>query len=268
MGRPRQVLTVTKGHAFDQNAFAEMLRSLPGIECTQVEQPAAQLHFAPAEAERWDAYLMYDMPGYVFKPDHTSPDLLDPPDDFRANFTSLVERGHGFVFLHHALAAWPTWDRYASVMGGRFRFVRGEEGPDSGYRHAVEQRITPVADHPVLAGLGSGFTICDELYLAETYDETITPLLVTDAELTDRTLWSAWNAVVGRRDTNEGWEHPPGSGVVAWVREHPSSRIVYLQFGDSAAAFANPAYRRLLTNALEWVSGSSGSASRHTATRL
>ncbi len=258
MDVPLQIMAVTKGHAYDRNAFGAMLDALPGIECTQVEQPAAQVHFKGQEPTRWDAYLMYDMPGFAFKPDHSAPDLFEPPTDFRDDFTSLVDRGHGFVFVHHALAAWPTWDEYAEVMGGRFRFVRDDEHPDSGYRHAVEQRIVPASDaaatHPVLDGLQDGFTIVDEVYLAETYTADITPLLVTDAELTDSTVWSTWNAVVGKRDTNDGWQHPAGSGVAAWVREHPRSRIVYLQFGDSPAAFGNPAYRRLLTNALEWVS--------------
>ena len=257
MRSPRQILAVTKGHGYDRNSFSDLLDVLPGIACTQVEQPAAQLHFSGAEPDRWDAYLLYDMPGFVFKSDHSHPDLLDPPQAYRDDFTSLVERGHGFVFMHHALAAWPTWEEYASIMGGRFRFLRDERRPDSGYRHDVEQRITPVTEavgHPVLDGLHDGFTITDELYLAEIHHADITPLLVTDAELTDRTLWSTWNAVIGRRDTNDGWEHPRGSGVVAWVRNHPRSRIAYLQFGDGAAAFGNPAFRRLLANALHWVS--------------
>ncbi|HWD03501.1 MAG TPA: ThuA domain-containing protein [Kribbella sp.] len=252
-----KVLAVTRGHAYDRNAFSSMLDALPGIECAQVEQPAAQWHFAGAEPERWDAYLMYDMPGFGFKPEHTHPDLFGPPEEFRNDFLRVVERGHGFVFLHHALAAWPTWEEYGQIMGGRFRFVRDNTHPDSGYRHAVEQKISAVARHPVVAGLEDGFSITDELYLGE-IDDTVTPLLVTDAELTDRTLWSTWNAVLGRRDTNDGWEHPRGSGVVAWIREHPRSRIVYLQFGDGPEAFGNPAFRTLLANALAWVSDRPG----------
>lgn len=254
MGERLDVLSVTKGHKYDRTAFGAMLDALPGMECTQVEHPAAQVHFSPAEAAKWDAFLMYDMPGYVFKADHTHPDLVDPPDSFRSDFSQLVEAGHGFVFVHHALAAWPTWPEYGRVMGGRFHFVRTDDQADSGYRHAVTQNVSPVGTHPVLAGLENGFSITDELYLNEVYDDAITPLLTTDAELTDETLWSTWNAVLGRRDTNDGWEHPKGSRVVAWVRDHPRSRIIYIQLGDSADAFSNPAYRRLLANALAWVS--------------
>jgi type 1 glutamine amidotransferase len=253
-----EVLAVTRGHAFDRNAFGTMLESLSSVACTQVEQPAAQVHFSPGQSGRWDAFLMYDMPGYEFHADHSPPRLLDPPEDFRRDFLDLVDRGHGFVFLHHALAAWPRWDEYGEVIGGRFRFVREDGRPDSGYRHAVPQHISAVTPgHPVVAGLEDGFDIRDELYLVDVADQKITPLLTTDAELTDRTLWSTWNAVIGRRDSNEGWSHPPGSGVVAWVRDHPRSRIVYIQFGDGPDAFANPGFRRLLDNALRWA-GSAG----------
>jgi hypothetical protein len=253
--RQRRVLVATGGHAFDAGAFSELLCSLGGFAFTQAEQPAVQREFADDRPAAWDAFLMYDMPGYEFHPDHSPPALFDPPEDFQRNFVTLVEGGHGFVFLHHALASWPTWDDYTAVIGGRFRFVRDDDNPDSGYRHAVPQRITSVAPgHPVLAGLGEGFEIEDEVYLADVFDGAVIPLLVTDAELTDRTVWSTWNAVLGRRGTNDGWRHPHGSNVVAWVRKHPRSRIVYIQFGDGPSAFGNAGFRRLLANALTWVS--------------
>lgn len=247
------VLTVIGGHAFDHDAFRTMLDSLT-VDCTLVEQPSAQVHFASDQADRWDAYLMYDMPGYEFQADHTAPHLFGPPAEYRNNFLELVDRGHGFVFLHHALASWPTWSEYSAIMGGRFRFVRKNGRPDSGYRHDVDQKIAIVAHgHPVLEGLSDGFLIRDELYLAE-IDDGVEPLLVTDAELTDRTVWSTWNAVVGDRDSNKGWTHPAAPGAaVAWIRPHPKSRIVYIQFGDGPSAFGNASFRRLLNNALTWV---------------
>lgn len=226
-----------------------------------MEQPAAQTFFRPDVAAEWDAYLMYDMPGYTFHADHSSPEFHDPPAEFRRNFADVVDAGHGFVFLHHALASWPTWPLYAQTMGGRFRFVADRSGPDSGYRHEVEQRIEVVdRAHPVVAGLGEGFDICDETYLCEVGPD-VRPLLRTTTELSTRTLWSTGNAVAGRRDTNDGWVHPPNSdGVVAWVVPHERSRIVYIQFGDGPSAFGNNSFRRLLTNALGWVAEASPSA--------
>jgi uncharacterized protein len=254
MSQALRVLVATKGHAYDRNAFTAMLDALPSVDCTQVEQPAAQVHFSPEEAAGWNAYLLYDMPGYEFHRDHSSPTLFDPPEQFRRDFSALVERGHGFVFLHHAAASWPTWPEYSAIIGARFRFVREDTAPDSGYRHAVPQRVTAIdPDHPILAGLADGFEIVDEAYLMDIDEAGIVPLLTTDAALTQDAVWSTWNAVLGRRDTNDGWVHPPGSGVVAWVRPHPHSRIVYIQFGDSASAFGNENFRTLLDNALTWV---------------
>ena len=158
MTHQRRILVATGGHAFNADAFSDLLASLDGFACSQAEQPAVRREFVGDRPADWDAFLMYDMPGYEFHPDHSPPTLFDPPEDFRRNFLALVERGHGFVFLHHALASWPTWEDYTSVIGGRFRFVRDGDNPDSGYRHAVAQRITPVAlGHPVLAGLDGGF---------------------------------------------------------------------------------------------------------------
>lgn len=252
----KRILAVTRGHNFERNTFTAMVDGLDGLAVSQVEQPAAETFFRPEISAEWDAYLMYDMPGYTFHRDHRPADLHDPSPEFRENFLAAVERGHGFVFVHHALASWPTWPEYADVMGGRFRFIRGGgigDAPDSGYRHEVDQTIRVVdPDHPVTAGLDGGFEIRDETYLCEVSDE-VRPLLATSTPLTVENHWSSWNAVLGRRDTNDGWEHPAGSGTVAWERPHPRSRIVYLQFGDGPSAYQNPAFQRLLSNALHWV---------------
>jgi type 1 glutamine amidotransferase len=251
-----RTLVATGGHAFHRDAFSRMLDGLDGFGCTQVEQPAAQAFFRPDLASDWDAFLMYDMPGYTFHRDHSAPDLHDPPERFKTDFARCVNEGHGFVFLHHALASWPTWPEYAAVVGGRFRFAADGDKPDSGYRHGVEQHLTTTLDHPVTAGLGDGFDICDETYLAET-DPDVLQLLRTSVPLRDTELWSVGNAVRGQRDSNDGWSHPPSSGVVAWIRPHPVSRIVYLQPGDGPSAFDNAGFRLLLANALQWVSAAS-----------
>ena len=57
---------------------------------------------------------------------------------------------------------------------------------------------------------------------------------------------------------NEGWRHEPGSPLVGWTRRHGASRIVYLQPGDGPAAYANPHFRRLVSNAIEWASQARG----------
>ncbi|MCZ4653861.1 ThuA domain-containing protein [Gordonia amicalis] len=261
MTAPLRVLAVTRGHNFERNAFTAMLDALPGVEVSQVEQPAAQTFFRAENASEWDAFLMYDMPGYTFHRDHSPVDLHEPPSRFREDFEGLVAAGHGFVFLHHALASWPTWPEYSALIGGRFRFVPGDGQPDSGYRHEVDQRIRVLdRSHPITAGVDAEFALRDETYLCAV-DEGVHPLLATDVPLDTTTHYSTYNAVQGRRDTNDGWSHEPGSGVVGWVKPHDTSRIAYLQFGDGPSAYGNENFRRLLTNALTWAAGASPEAS-------
>ena len=162
------------------------------------------------------------------------------------------------VFLHHALAGWPTWERHAEVLGGRFHYqqarLRGVDWPASGYRHDVEQTVTVVdGDHPVCAGLPSAFRVTDEAYLCPVFEDEVVPLLRSDHAFESSGFWSADLAIRGRRDENDGWTHPVGSDLVGWATAHGRSPIVYLQFGDGPTAHADEHVRRLLTNAVVWV---------------
>ena len=252
----RNILLVTKGHPFEREPFFETFDALEGVEWTHVEQPAAQALFDVRYARDYDAYVMYDMPGVAFGAH--GPDFAEPDADYKRRFLALIESGHGFVFLHHAIAGWPAWPGFADIVGGRFLYLPGElrgvACQDSGYRHGVTHTVRPVADHPVTAGVPPSFEITDELYLFEVFDDDVTPLLASDYEFVRDNFYSA-AAVVrdGRMYDNEGWEHPPGSNLIGWCREQGGSRIVYLQCGDDPVAYANPYFRQLIGNAIAWV---------------
>ena len=95
----------------------------------------------------------------------------------------------------------------------------------------------------------------DELYLYEVFEEEVQPLLVSDYEFDQANFYSAKQAVKdGKMFSNEGWEHAPGSKLIGWTREVGKSRIVYLQCGDDPVAYANEHLRKLIANAIKWVS--------------
>lgn len=257
MTSPYDIAIVTKGHPFEAEPFFAMFDSLDGVSWTHAEQPDAQALFSVEAAAPYDAFVLYDMPGIAFRADGP-PDFAEPDPAYRQRFDELVERGHGFVFLHHAIAGWPAWEGYGDLVGGRFLYlpatVHGTPCQDSGYRHDVTHEVRVLRRHPVTEGLPERFTITDELYLYEVFEEDVEPLLASDYVFEAGNFYSAARVVrEGRMFSNEGWEHPTGSNLIGWTRQQGNSRIVYLQCGDGPSAYASPHFRRLLGNAIAWV---------------
>lgn len=256
-GAELEVLLVTKGHPFERDPFFDVFESWPGISYSAVEQPAAQAFFTPQAADPYDAIVLYDMPGIEFRPG-AAPAFHDPPEAFVTGFRELLDAGKGFVFLHHAIAGWPSWPEYAEILGGSFLYepatVRGRSRPNSGYRHGVKHRVSAVEPgHPVLEGLAEGFEIEDELYLFEAFEDEVVPLLRSDYEFTGENFYSASLAVRGELFSRRDWTHPTGTNLIGWARSSGASPIVYLAMGDGPAAYANPGFRKVLENAVRWV---------------
>ena len=253
-----RVLLVTKGHPFAREPFFAVFDDAPGIEWTHVEQPAAQALLEPGRAARWDVIVFYDMPGIRFTGSEPPVELHEPPATLVHDFEALLESGKGMVFLHHAVAGWPAWPRYAEVIGARFHYqpatLAGVDYPDSGYRFDVRHRVEVLDPaHPVCAGLGDGFELTDELYLFPVLSADVVPLLRTTFDTGDPSRFSSADlAVRGVRGSNEGWTHPPGSDLVGWVKHAGRSPVAYLQLGDGPVTYADPSFRRVLSNAIGW----------------
>lgn len=256
---PLKVLLAVRGHPFDRTALDAPFQAMAGITTTVVDQPAAAQLMNPDGMAPYDALVLYDMPGMDFSDPAQMPRLIDPGDSFRRGFEALLDSGKGIVALHHALAGWPAWPGYGEHLGGRFLYrpaqVRGTVRCDSGYRHGVSYTATVVApEHPVMAGIPASFAMTDELYLAEIFEDDVTPLLRAEHRFTRDNFWSAAAAMDGRMFDNEGWEHPDGSNLIGWTRRARNSPVVYLQPGDDQVTYDNPVYRQLLENAIRWVS--------------
>ena len=252
------IALMTKGHPYEREPFCAMFDTMPGVDWCLVEQPAAQALFDPEHARQFDAFVLYDMPGIRFR-DGAPPEFETPSASLKQNLQALLEQGHGFVFLHHAIAGWPAWPEYADLIGGRFNYLpatlRGCATQDSGYRHGVTHTVRVVDNHPVTQGLPAEFQITDELYLYEVFEDDIHPLLISEHEFVSENFYSAAKVVVeGKMYDNEGWHHDPGSNLIGWTRTPGNNRIVYLQCGDDPAAYANPHFRQLIANAIAWVS--------------
>lgn len=253
-----RVAVVTKGHPFDADAFFAVFDSFDDVEWEHVEHPAALELVRPEQADRFDAFVMYDMPGVVFDRGGGPASHVDPPDGYIEDLDALLERGKGMVFLHHAIAGWPGSTRYGEIIGGRFHYTparwNGIDLPDSGYRHDVTHTVDVLdPEHPIASGVESSFEITDELYLYPVDEANVTPLMRSRHRFESDGFYSADLAVRGTRGSNEGWSHPTGSDLVAWTRQEGPSRIAYVQFGDGPQTYADPNYRRIVHNAIDWV---------------
>lgn len=253
-GRLR-VLVVTAGHSFEADPFFEMFRADSGIQWENVEQPEAMACFGADQLGRWDTIVMYDMPGISFVDGESV--LIDPPGDFQRRFLEMLEAGQGFVFLHHAMSAWPSWPEYADIIGGRFHYTPGElhgtMWPDSGYHFDVTHHVSLTdPGHPICEGVEDGFELTDELYMVPILEGNLVPLLRTDAPMTSDHFFSAALAIKKRYNDRSGWTHPPASSLLGWVKTAGLSPVAYLQPGHGPSAYANPNYRRLVANAIRW----------------
>jgi type 1 glutamine amidotransferase len=247
---------VTGGHPFDRKAFFAMLDVVVDGTWRHLEQPPAAARIADASLDA-DVVVFYDMPGVEFTRADPPVRLVDPAAAVVDGFDRMLERGVPMVFLHHAIAGWPTWDAYARLIGGRFHYAaarfEGVDHPASGYRHDVTHEIEVVDPaHPICAGLDPVFTLTDELYLFPVIESGVVPLLRSRASFSSDEFFSADLAIRGERDSRRGWDHPAGSALVAWTRREGNSPVAYIQFGDGPDTYADPNYRTVLGNALRW----------------
>ena len=256
-GEKLNVLVAAKGHPYLRDPFMAMFDEMQGVSATLVEQPVAAQLMNPDDMKGFDALVLYDMPGVDFRV-ADPPSYVEPGEDFKQGFRALLESGFGVVALHHAIAGWPAWEEYAELLGGRFLYkpgkLRGIQRPDSGYRHDVVHEVHAVdRTHPVLAGIPERFTLTDELYLSEVLEDSVTPVLRSNHRFTRDNFYSATLAISGKTFSNEGWSHQDGSNLVGWVKRARKSPLVYLQPGDGPPTYADSNYRRLIANAIHWV---------------
>ncbi|HEY6599099.1 MAG TPA: ThuA domain-containing protein [Pseudomonadales bacterium] len=264
------LLIVTKGHAFDHNAFLAMFADMRGVTTTLVEQPAAQAVLGAADAARYDCVLFYDMsgiPGIGLTHDGAN-ERGEPRPEYCAAIEALLERGSGIVMLNHATVSWPAWPLWRRISGSSFMLARGKldgvEVPGSGYRGAhgplpnATVALRSTGRHPVLDGIEDGFTITDELYLKSAgFEARVLPLLRADYDFVAANFTAPPLAPAAER---ANWDHPPGSNLVVWANACGKSPIVASDLGDGPSAFGNPGFRRLLHNAITWTASADARA--------
>lgn len=260
----KSILVITGGHrvALDDflQAIAEICESR-GWVWAHSSQPSAQQWLTPEFVNRWDVILFHDIPGLGLQRGQ-EPTILGPEPAVAAKMVELLNEGQGIVVLHHAISAWPGWEGWAEAIGARFHYrpgsLRGVALPASGYRHD-RFTVTPSdTQHPICDAI-EPFTIDDEIYFAPVLLDRITPLLTHDADMDGNLFHDTFDVVSHGASTGvtcgdrgaDGGLHG-GSRLMGWTSTAGSSPVATLLMGDGPGTFANPMFRRLLGNALNW----------------
>jgi len=252
----KSILLLTKGHPFEKGPFLDWIDGIPGAHVTHIEHPAAHDFIAAGLGQDYDLWLHYDMPGYVFGGEG-GVQFVPPDHQFKTAYLErLNAHGKPCLYLHHALAGWPTWPLYGEIIGGRFLYrpgeVRGVQTLDSGYRHAVSYQAS-LTQHAITEGIEPSFDVTDELYLAQVFEDSILPVARSDYDFRAENFYSASQAVDGKMYSNADWDHPAGSNVIAWMKSYGKAPLGYMQMGDTPEAYNNPQLTKLLHNMAVWL---------------
>lgn len=212
------VALITGGHSYEKDEFLTMFRSMHGISFRLLEQNEDDSAFLEnIDNWRYDVIVLYNMGQNI-------------SEKRKQNFIKLLENGVGLVVLHHAIAAYNEWPEYWNIIGARYYLKEitepGKEHPRSQYKHDVDFEVTVAnKNHPVTQGIDD-FEITDETY--KLYD--VCPqnhvLLTTD--------------------------EPTSEKVIGWARKYKNARVCFIQLGHDQNAYFNPAYRRLVRQAIQW----------------
>lgn len=215
-----KVAVLTGGHDFEQKPFTEMFNSFKEMECTEIKLKDHSEIFEDISDWDYDVIVMYNMTQEISK-------------KRRDNFKKLLDRGIGLVALHHNMGAFQTWPEFKKIAGGKYYVKPMKEGDKeirgSTYKHDLDMEIK-VADksHPITRGL-KDFTIHDEGYKYCGFEEDNHVLLTTDHADSDKT--------------------------VAWVSKYHKSKVCGIMLGHDGKAYANPNFRKLLSQAINWTAG-------------
>jgi type 1 glutamine amidotransferase len=214
---PIRVLLVVGGHDYQTNQFHQLFEQNPEVTFRVVEHPHAHAWLEPDRAADYDVLVLYDMWQPI-------------SEESKAHFVARLAEGKGLVALHHSLASYQAWDEYRSMIGGRYhlkpRRVDGVEIPGSTYRHDVQFQVKVLdRHHPITRGLDD-FEIHDETYGGFEVLPGTKPLLSTS--------------------------EPSSGPILAWHHTYQRGRVTYIQLGHDHLAYQNPAYARLLAQAIRW----------------
>lgn len=209
-----RILIITGGHDFDRETFFQMFDSMKGITYQELKHPQANLQLGQMDPKTYDAVVFYDMPKTISEKEKES-------------YYQLLKLGKGLLFLHHSLCSYQEWGEYKTIVGGKYHEEK-DKPQSSSYQHDITFTVM-ITDHAHAVTKGmKDFTMLDEVYGNTEVLPGVNVLLKTS--------------------------QPQSSPIIGWTHEKEKSRIVYIQPGHDKNSYTNSDYRRLIRQAILYVS--------------
>jgi type 1 glutamine amidotransferase len=226
VAKPVSVLIVTGGHEYEPSEFFRTFNAMANVHYDHILMMEGQPVAVPAGGIRdhYDVVVFYDMEAKVIT----------------TEWRSLLERGGGFVFLHHALGSFPGSPEYKSIVGGHCNFFpEPRPGVPSCSFHEGEHIHFSIVDHshPVTCGIAD-FDMLEEAYGNMDIDPAAHVLVKSEYAL--------------------------GTTPVAWTWSYKNRRVFYMEMGHGSlglpmdhgpTAYQNPWFQQLLTRGVLWAAG-------------
>ncbi|MCL2056615.1 MAG: ThuA domain-containing protein [Oscillospiraceae bacterium] len=211
-----KVAVLLENHPYDVIGFQKMLESFDGCEC--YPQPLDLfVRDGDGNNEKYDTVIYYNMNIPLPKED-------SPLDKYLKE--GLGKDGQGIIILHHALLSFRDLPLYTQVCG------LGNRGGGGIFKYTQNQKVdAKIVDtsHPITAGVGD-FSLIDETYILGEPEEPGNHILITT-------------------------DNETSIKNIAWVREYKGSRVFSFASGHDNRVYANPAFRKILHNAIFWTAG-------------
>jgi type 1 glutamine amidotransferase len=211
-----RVLLAVGGHGFEPEPFYDIFRAMPDVEWTKIELPKEADRLKPGLERDFDVIVRYDLTKFS-------------PAQEKA-FVELLQKGIGFVSLHHNVCAHADWPEYRKMIGGKYIFapttIDGTTYQPTQFANDQSVKVQVVdQEHPITRGIDD-FQITDEVYGRYWIGPHVHVLLKTD--------------------------HPKSQPQLAWVTHYGSSPVFYLMLGHDHNAYQNLNYRKLIHQGIQW----------------
>lgn len=243
-GENRKILIFTKTNGFRHGSIPVGVKAITllgertgAFETVHSEDESV---FAPDQLQQFDAVLMLNTTGEVFRPAQMPEDaeqrkqVLAREEQLKQSFLEFVKSGKGVAGIHSATDTYKHWKSYNDMMGGAFI--------SHPWHTEVPIRLLD-PDHPLLKVFnGKGFTVVDEIY--QFRNDTAQP---SERRML-MSLAPDWDGL-SKGDREDDF-YP-----ISWIDRFGEGRVFYCSLGHRDEIFHNPDIMRHYLAGLQYALG-------------